>query len=109
MYRHLDRDQVIVRAAHPDDAAALCRLAALDSGRAPAGAAVVAESDARILAALPMGSGRVIADPFEPTAELVALLELRRDQLRREREVRKPRGERVRSLFRVATLAKRRS
>jgi hypothetical protein len=28
-----------------------------------------------------MGSGRPIADPFEPTAELVQLLELRRSQM----------------------------
>ncbi|MET0207079.1 MAG: hypothetical protein ABW228_07880 [Thermoleophilaceae bacterium] len=36
-----------------------------------------------MLAALPIGSGRPIADPFEPTAELVALLELRRAQMER--------------------------
>ena len=34
-----------------------------------------------MLAALPLGSGRAIADPFEPTAEVVALLELRREQM----------------------------
>jgi hypothetical protein len=34
-----------------------------------------------MLAALPLGSGRPIADPFEPTAELVAMLELRRSQI----------------------------
>jgi hypothetical protein len=34
-----------------------------------------------MLAALPLGAGRPIADPFEPTAELVALLELRRNQI----------------------------
>jgi hypothetical protein len=34
-----------------------------------------------VLAALPVGSGRAIADPFAPTAELVALLELRRRQI----------------------------
>jgi hypothetical protein len=34
-----------------------------------------------MLAALPLGAGRPIADPFEPTAELVALLELRRSQI----------------------------
>src|SRR3954452_6101056 len=101
MYRHLARGQVIVRHAHPCDAMALGRLAALDSGSAPAGAALVAESDARILAALPLGSGRPIADPFEPTAELVALLELRRAQLSKERQQRRPRGARLRSLLRV--------
>ena len=37
-----------------------------------------------MLAALPLGSGRPIADPFEPTAALrAAVLELRRDADRR--------------------------
>ena len=36
-----------------------------------------------MIAALPLGSGRAIADPFEPSAEAVALLELRRTQLLR--------------------------
>ena len=49
-------------------------LAALDSARPPRGPALVAEADSRMLAALPLGSGRPIADPFEPTAEIVALL-----------------------------------
>jgi hypothetical protein len=109
MYRYQDRGQVTVRQAHPSDAVALGRLASLDSGHAPAGAALVAESDARILAALPLGSGRAIADPFEPTAELVALLELRRDQLRRERQERRPFGERVRSFFRAPAPLDRRA
>jgi hypothetical protein len=90
-------EHVTVRTARPDDALALSRLATLDSGRVPQGPSLVAEADARILAALPLGSGRVIADPFEPTAELVALLELRRSQLRRsEREPRRRAGLRAR-------------
>ena len=62
------------------------RLAALDSASPPRGPALVAESPhARMIAALSLGSGRAIADPFEPTAEIVALLELRAAQLARER------------------------
>src|SRR4051794_28226556 len=99
MYRHTDRGQVIVRQSQPNDSHDLARLAALDSGRAPEGPALVAESDARILAALPLGSGRPIADPFEPTAELVALLELRRNQLRGETAERRPRRSRLRALL----------
>ena len=60
---------------------ALARLAALDSASPPTGPALIAEADSRMLAALPLGSGRAIADPFEPTAELVGLLELRRAQM----------------------------
>jgi len=72
---------VTVRRSTSGDAGALARLAALDSASPPRGPALVAEADARLLAALPLGSGRPIADPFEPTAELVALLELRRAQM----------------------------
>ena len=76
-------ERVTVRHAHAGEETALARLAALDSGQAPRGHALVAESDARILAALPLDGGRPIADPFVPTAELVALLELRAAQLER--------------------------
>ncbi len=70
-----------IRRSTAGDEAALARLAALDSAGPPSGPALVAEVDSRLLAALPMGSGRPIADPFRPTAELVALLELRRAQI----------------------------
>jgi hypothetical protein len=72
---------VTVRRSTSADHADLARLAALDSASPPRGPALVAEADSRMLAALPLGSGRPIADPFEPTAELVALLELRRSQI----------------------------
>src|ERR671922_79856 len=74
---------VTVRRSTSADAGALARLAALDSTSPPRGPALVAMADDRMLAALPLGSGRPIADPFEPTAELVALLELRRSQIDR--------------------------
>jgi hypothetical protein len=74
-------NNISVRRSGPADAAALARLAALDSAGPPTGPALVVEADSRMLAALPLGSGRPIADPFEPTAELVALLELRRSQI----------------------------
>jgi hypothetical protein len=72
---------VTVRRSTSADHAGLARLAALDSARPPRGPALIAEADSRMLAALPLGSGRPIADPFEPTAELVDLLELRRAQI----------------------------
>jgi hypothetical protein len=77
----LANERVTVRHAHVGDETAIAKLAALDSAHTPAGSVLVAESDARILAALPLGSGRPIADPFVPTAELVALLQLRAAQL----------------------------
>jgi hypothetical protein len=72
---------ITVRRSTSADESALTRLAALDSASPPRGPALVAEADSRVLAALPLGSGRAIADPFEPTAEVVALLELRRAQI----------------------------
>ena len=72
---------ITVRKSVSGDQGALERLAALDSASPPRGPALVAEADTRMIAALPLGSGRPIADPFEPTAEIVALLELRRAQL----------------------------
>ncbi len=89
----------IVRRSHSGDHAELKRLAALDSARPPRGPVLIAEADSRILAALPLGSGRPIADPFEPTAELVALLELRRAQMD-SAETHSARGGRLRSLLR---------
>jgi hypothetical protein len=72
---------ITVRRSTSGDESALARLAALDSASPPSGPALIAEADTRILAALPLGSGRPIADPFEPTATLVQLLELRRTQI----------------------------
>jgi hypothetical protein len=72
---------ITVRLARPADQPGLARLAALDSAAPPQGATLVAESASGLIAAMPLGAGRPIADPFEPTAELVALLELRRSQL----------------------------
>jgi hypothetical protein len=102
---HYDKQGIVVRRAEDADAEALARLAALDSARIPGGELLVAETDARLLAALPLGSGRPIADPFEPTAELVAMLELRARQLReserrgsrRQRSLRRPRPAEARS------------
>jgi hypothetical protein len=65
-----------IRGALPSDRAALNRLAELDSAPAILGPALVAEVGGRIVAALGLRSGTRIADPFVPTADLLALLEL---------------------------------
>jgi hypothetical protein len=96
----LARKRVTVRHAGPADRAALARLAALDSARAPRGPALLAEADARVIAALPFGSGRAIADPFARTSHAVELLELRRAQLEAaEHSPRRSLVKRVRSLL----------
>jgi hypothetical protein len=51
-------------------------------GSVPAGTARVAEVDGEILAALSLGDGIALADPFRPTAALLRLLDLRAAQLR---------------------------
>ena len=61
----LAHERVTVRHAQIRDERALARLAALDSAPIPDLPLLVAESDTRLLAALPLGSGRPIADPFE--------------------------------------------
>jgi hypothetical protein len=91
-------ERVTVRQAHSGDAEALARLAALDGAKTPELPVLVAETDTRLLAALPLGSGRAIADPFEPTAEVVALLELRSRQLSEERRSRRARWRPLRAL-----------
>src|SRR5688572_16889412 len=68
---------VLIRAARGSDGAQLERLAQLDSAEIPAGALLVAESDGRLVAAIASATGEAIADPFLPTADVVALLELR--------------------------------
>jgi len=68
---------VLIRAARGSDGAALERLAALDSAAVPAGPLLLAEADGRLVAAIAPPTGEAIADPFFPTADVVALLELR--------------------------------
>jgi hypothetical protein len=72
---------VLIRAARGSDGSDLVRLAALDSAHVPAGDLLVAETDGRLIAALDPDSGVAIADPFRPTADVVALLELRAQRL----------------------------
>jgi hypothetical protein len=80
-WRHA-AEPVTIRMAVPGDGAALGRLAQLDSApaRGPV-AMLVAEVGGELRAALPLDGGRAIADPFRPTAELVAILAERARQL----------------------------
>ncbi len=70
-------DAVVLRPAHLRDAESLIRLAELDSAAPLDGDVLLAERDGRIVAARELRSGRIIADPFRPTADLLALLEAR--------------------------------
>jgi hypothetical protein len=81
MTRTINIDSLTVRRAGAQDAAQLLRLAALDSADVPSGDVLVAESYGQLLAALSLADGHAVADPFEPTAEMVDLLRLRAGQI----------------------------
>ncbi len=67
--------QLMIRPAYGDDYAELARLAALDSAdHVPARPLLIAEVDGVLRAALSLADGSSIADPFHPSARLVALL-----------------------------------
>ena len=67
-------DTLTIRPSAADDAARIRRLAALDSAPVPRGPLLLAEVDGRLLAAVRVGDGRSIADPFVPTRDVVAVL-----------------------------------
>jgi len=77
---------VTIRRAFPDDAQALQRLAALDGAKPPQTEVLVAEVAGELWAAVAVPDGRAVADPFRPTAELVALLHERARQMRSARD-----------------------
>jgi hypothetical protein len=70
-----------LRIAGPDDASALLRLAALDDAPALDSPVLLALLDGAAIAAISLRDGRVVADPFRPTADIVRLLVLRARQL----------------------------
>jgi hypothetical protein len=70
-----------LRMATVADRAALDRLAVLDEAPRPADPVLLGVVMQRPVAALSLSDGRVIADPFTPTAELVELLRVRAKQL----------------------------
>jgi hypothetical protein len=66
---------ITIRPAYGADELALARLADLDSAdELPPAPLLLAEVDAQLRVALSLRNGAAIADPFFPTADLVALL-----------------------------------
>ena len=85
-YLHTQRnrgDAVTIRRARPADATALLQLAALDEAKPLDGDVLVAEVDGELWARARLADGRRISDPFRPTAEARALLELRAEHVER--------------------------
>lgn len=80
-----------IRMAVSADAAALSRLAGLDSAPPPERVPMLlAEVGGDLRAALPLDGGPAIADPFQRTAELVAILAKRARQLAPPPPLRRP-------------------
>jgi hypothetical protein len=73
---------IVIRRAGAADGRVLARLAALDSARIPSADSLIAEADGVPVAALDLADGRVVADPFAPTADVVELLRLRAARVR---------------------------
>jgi ketosteroid isomerase-like protein len=74
---------ITIRRATQADLRDLDRLARLDSQRLTAGPHLVALSDDRLVAAVDLHDGRWIADPFELTEDVVALLRERAGHIAR--------------------------
>lgn len=70
-----------LRFANAHDAAALDRLAQLDSAELPAAPLLVAIEDGALIAAVSARDGATIADPFQRSLDAVELLRRRARQL----------------------------
>jgi len=70
--------EVRIRQATSRDAFALRRLAALDDRPSLKGDVLVAEEAGELRAALSLRDGRVVANPFARTADLVDMLRMHR-------------------------------
>ena len=77
---HLEHS-IMIRRIHDADEPALRDLAQRDSGRLPAPPALGAELDGRLIAAISLATGELVADPFAQSAEASELLRLRLGQL----------------------------
>ena len=80
--------EITIRPEYPDDELTLHRLAALDSAEGlPSRPLLLAEVDGELRVALSLSDGTAIADPFFPTAAILALLRghARRHDLRAAR------------------------
>lgn len=68
-------------ASGEDDAAAVRRLAGLDSAPVPRGTMLLGLVDGEAVAARSLTTGAVVADPFRPTVAVVELLAMRAARL----------------------------
>src|SRR5204863_4855928 len=74
-------EPLTIRRAGPADSPALVRLAQLDAAPSPSGSWLIAVVGDELQAAIALETGRVMADPFRPTRQLLELLRVRAGQL----------------------------
>src|SRR3954449_2873409 len=74
-------EPVLMRRDGAGDAPRIRELALLDNKRVPAGPFLVAEASGEIVAARSLSTGTVVADPFRLTSDIVAMLQLRANQI----------------------------
>jgi hypothetical protein len=77
------KNTLALRVAGADEAPVVRRLAALDDSPPLDGEVLLALVDGEAVAAVSLDDGRVVANPFLPTADTVTLLSLRASQLTR--------------------------
>jgi hypothetical protein len=75
-------EDITIRRSGAADGEALVRLAGLDSKHVPPGDFLIAEVDGEGWAAIALQGGEVLANPFQPTADLVDMLRLRAARIR---------------------------
>ncbi|MBV8946780.1 MAG: hypothetical protein JO286_01220 [Solirubrobacterales bacterium] len=80
-----ENSTLALRVAQADEDPVVRRLADLDDSRPLTGQVLLALVDGEAVAAASLGDGRVVANPFRPTADTVTLLSLRASQLGRRR------------------------
>jgi hypothetical protein len=79
--RRLWGADVSIRWAVQGDAPAIARLAELEDRPRPSGAVLIAQARGEVVAALPLEGGEPLADPFQPSTEIIELLAFRARQL----------------------------
>ncbi len=76
------RGRIVIRRAEVQDSVALGRLVELaERPEPPVQPVLLAESDGQLVAAVSTATGETVSDPFVATADVIALLQLRAQQL----------------------------
>jgi hypothetical protein len=91
MTSHAPPAAITIRPAYAHDLSAVAYLAALDSAPMPPSPVLLAEVDEQPRAALSLADQSVVADPFFPTVDLVALLRTHAATISDERAPRRSR------------------